>query len=427
LDIAVQITSDVISVTDDGRGMSAEVLAEAVRLGVKMDQILGNHVPRKGMFGLGLKTAAASLGRQWELHTREAISAGEEPTYEHSVEFDLTEWRRRSGDKSFKWSIEVRSDLADYSGPLSRRAHGTSVVIRKLRERNPMAGPVVQKLGQAFKPNLESGDHITVNGEPVAPPAFEYIPETMVEVDLVLEGGDRITGWVALDRKTHNDDYFGLNLYRQGQLIEPWNKAWFRAHLMTSRIIGEVHVDFVPTNYFKRGFETQSVQWKLASAAMREFLKPLVRASGDMARNKHDPLRTAKAVEGLKRATGKAGSIDLGSTPIESLPPPADPPIEVGPDTLVLPGGTIRLVYEVADLSSDVLPWDYVYDESARELQAVLNSASRLYGEVKDQTFLGTLALADCVTAFLVDRQGFTSKHAREIRDRWIYVSMGKS
>lgn len=430
LAIAVQVSDGQISVTDNGRGMSADVLAEAVRLGVKMDQIVGNAAPRKGMFGLGLKTAAASLGRVWELHTREVPTHGVPPE-EHSVVFDLTEWRRRSGDKTFQWAIEVKSDVIDLAGPLGNRVHGTAVVIHQLRERSPMAGPVLQKLGQAYKPNLEGGDQITVNGEAVVPPAFEYVPDSKLDIAEDLSGGRKITGWVALDKKTHNDDYFGLNLYRQGQLIEPWNKAWFRAHLMTSRIIGEIHLDFVPTNYFKRGFETQSVEWKLASERMREVLRPVARASQAMARNRNDPLRAAKAVEGLKRATGKAGSIDLGD---EGAPDtsktskdPREVPFEVSPDTLILPGDTVHLVCSVADLSSDVIPWGYVFDEAAHELQAVLNSGSRLYAEVKDQTFLGTLALADCVTAFLVDRKGFSSKQAREIRDRWIYVSMGKS
>lgn len=429
LEICVTVEDAEISVTDNGRGMSAAILAEAVRLGVKMDQIVGNTAPRKGMFGLGLKTAAASLGRVWELHTREDSRVSAAPE-EHSVVFDLAEWRRRAGDTTFRWAIEVKSDTIDLSGPLGHRVHGTAVVIRGLRERNPMAGPVMQLLGRAYKPNLESGDRITVNGQAVTPPAFDYVAESRVEIDETLEDGHRIRGWVALDNKTHNDDYFGLNLYRHGQLIEPWNKAWFRAHLMTSRIIGEVHVDFVPTNYFKRGFETQSPEWKIASARMREVLKPLVRASGAMARNKNDPLRAAKAVEGLKAATGKAGSIDFGDDVMADGNPganaPTDAAVEVGPDVIVLPGGLVRLVYVVTDLSSDLLPWDYVYDESAQELQAVLNSSSRLYEEVKDQKFLGMLALADCVTSFLVDRKSFSSKQAREIRNRWMYATMGK-
>jgi hypothetical protein len=290
-----------------------------------------------------------------------------------------------------------------------------------------MAGSVLMKLGQAYKPNLEGGDRIFVNGEAVTSPAFDYFPDSRQDVKVPIEGGRLITGWVALDKKTHNDDFFGLNLYRQGQLIEPWSKAWFRAHLMTSRIIGEVHLDFVPTNYFKRGFETQSHEWKLASEAMREYLRPLVRASGDMARNKKDAGRFTRAIEGLNKAAGKVGTIDFGDVANDGAggaPTPAAE-VEVTPDTLTLPGGSVRLVHDVGDLSSDLVPWDYVFDEESSELQAVLNTASRLYEEVQDQGFLGILALADCVAAFLVDRKGYSPKQARDIRDRWIYAAVG--
>jgi hypothetical protein len=426
--LAVDITvgPDNIEIVDNGTGMSAEILAEAVRLGVKMDQISGNVAPRKGMFGLGLKTAAASLGRHWEMRTRQLGA-----DLEHSVVFDLSEWRRNSGNRAFKWSIDVVSRPPDLGGPLGSRTHGTAIVIRDLRERNPMAGPVLEKLGQAYKPNLLSGDEISVNRQPVAPPTYDYFEESRLEVDLPVEGNRRITGWVALDKRTHNDGAFGINLYRQGQLIEPWNKSWFRAHLMTSRIIGEVHLDFVQTNYFKRGFETQSVEWKLATATMRDFLKPLVRASGDMARGRKDPTRFAKALQGLERAAGKVAAVDFSDGKVGDEQSKEDaasgsPEVGVASDMLHLPTGSIRLVYEVGDLSSDLTPWDYVYDEDAAELQAVLNTSSKLYLEVQDQKFLGMLALADCVASFLSQEKGYSAGIARDIRDRWIYAALAE-
>jgi hypothetical protein len=45
--------------------------------------------------------------------------------------------------------------------------------------------------------------------------------------------------------------------------VESWNKDWFKVHLMTSRIIGEVHLDFVQANFHKQGFEKTTPEWKL--------------------------------------------------------------------------------------------------------------------------------------------------------------------
>ena len=255
-----------------------------------------------------------------------------------------------------------------------------------------MAGSVLQRLGAAYKPDIENGDVITVNDERATPPAYNYIPETLQEVDLPIAGGHRITGWVALDKKTHNDDYFGLNLYRKGQLIEAWNKDFFPVHLMSSRVIGEVHLDFADTNYFKRGFEKTTVEWKLAREAMREFLRPLVAASGQMARNKNDPMRVTRAIQGLQAAMGHTSSISKDVTGDSEVRPPgraSTPEIELAPDMLYLPE-PVRLVYTVGELDSELTPWDYVYDQNARELQAVMNSASRVFKESKDPCFLAS-------------------------------------
>src|SRR6267143_786109 len=57
LRVDIGIAPEEIRVVDDASGMSEEILAEAVRLGVKMDMITGRKEEKKGMFGLGMKTA----------------------------------------------------------------------------------------------------------------------------------------------------------------------------------------------------------------------------------------------------------------------------------------------------------------------------------------------------------------------------------
>jgi hypothetical protein len=138
LAVEVLVGPSEIWVVDDGTGMSAEILADAVRLGVKMDAITGSTRARKGMYGLGMKTAAASLGRRWAVHTR---PVGEE--VEYRVEFDLDVWRQHAGSRDFDWSIELEELEPDPTGPLGDRGHGTAVVVTKVRDRDPLPGPVI--------------------------------------------------------------------------------------------------------------------------------------------------------------------------------------------------------------------------------------------------------------------------------------------
>ena len=85
--IDVSITDEEIKIIDDGKGMSQEVLGEALRLAAQMDKFTGNTKPRKGMYGLGLKAACASLGKHWEIVTRE-----NKDKYQYTVRIDLKEW-----------------------------------------------------------------------------------------------------------------------------------------------------------------------------------------------------------------------------------------------------------------------------------------------------------------------------------------------
>jgi hypothetical protein len=433
--VTVDAKKGQVVIVDDGVGMDEERLAEAMRLGVKMDKLKGVTRSRKGMFGLGLKTAAASMGKFWSVHTRPY-----DKQVEHRVIFDLTKYSARAGDASFDWSIEVETRPHDLNGPLGSRSSGTAIIVERLRERDPMLGPIMQLLGNAFKPHLGDEVSITVNTEPCGGQPYDLVDGSRQDVDIVIDAakGMRITGWVGLDKKTHNKPDYGLNLYRKAQLIELWNKSWFRAHLMSSRIMGEINLDFVPTNFNKRGFQTQSPEWEEASKAMRELLVPFVRASGDMSRGKHDKGRFVRAIEGLNRA--------MGHIPEELTPPPSEVAqggeddaeseeparrveqhgFEVSANSLKLPDGTVVALTSLAtELDSVETAWDYIYDPDRHELQAVLNTASLLFNTVKDHEFLGTLALADSVAFYLIDHHQVPPSEARASRNRWLFLALG--
>jgi len=428
LNIEISIDRDSVVILDDASGMTEDILVQAVRLGAKMDKFLGSR-KRKGMYGLGLKTAAASIGRYWAIYTRSKDSSDD-----YFLEFNLETY----GDGT-DWTVEVESEPKNNKSILGDRESGTAVVIKKIRDKEHDPSAVTLLLGNAYGPHIDSGDVIKVNGVVAAPSQYNFKDGEHIEFDEEIGKslmGWRVKGWVGIDAKTHNDGSYGFNLFRENQLIETWDKSWFRAHLMTSRIVGVAHMDFMPVNFNKQGFKTQSEEWRLTTEHMREYLKPVVRASQDASRGKGDDKKRKRAIEGMMKAMKGLAGIDSHEDDSSENPPPPNGTTDKNDTSkkVVVTANSIRVnghelipTYITEDLDSELTPWDYVYSpcgDNKTEVQAVLNSASLLYKHSSDTNILGLLAQTDCVTRYLVERCGLNPTDAREIRDKWVYASL---
>lgn len=418
--VDVNLGPDMIQVVDDGGGMTERELADALRLALKKSPGSG-EVGKKSEWGLGLKTASASLGRYWSVNTRPV--KGET---EFFAEVDLVAWRKRAGTEHPRWSIRVQRLPRNPSSPLGDRSHGTAITVNKLREPNPNPGPIILHLSQAYKPHLTAGDRIFVGTVECQPLPLHLIENSRVEVNERC-GKHVITGWVGLDTKIHNDDSYGIHVYRNRQLVDAWNKDWFKPHLMTSRIMGEISLDFVPGNFHKKGFAKNTPEWQQATYVMREALKPLVRASREASRGRNDKNRWAKAAQGLQVAMGGATDKSILST-LGGKVPAADEgdgeeAVEVEPGVLHLEGEDIRLSHQITDLEDEQLAWSPVFGDHDDEVQAVLNSGSKVFTSTKDPDLLAKIALADCVAQFLIRKRAFDPARAWAVRDKWLYVA----
>ena len=430
--VEVQVDGEEVCVVDSGAGMTEEVLVEAVKLGVDMSHIVKKPQGAKGRFGLGMKTACASIGRWWAVYTR-PIGSGSE----FRVVFDLAEWERRP-DAPEAWTIQVEELDLPADGPLGQREHGTAVVVRQIRQRDPLAGAVLTKLGEAFKPHLEQMDSILVNGDPAIPHKYTFVPNSRVPVEITFGTSDqfRIAGWVAIDKQTHNEGDYGFNIYRHAQLVQTWCQEWFAGHLMTSRIIGEVHMDFIDATFFKQGLQ-QSERWRQASAEMKEFLKPVVRASRELSRkgNINSPVLAQQIVsemyvglglESPRSHDGGSGGDALGDQSSGDDQPKRElPKLRVDLESLVLEDGReLSLSLVEQELSTGGTPFDFLLDEAGLALLAVLNTSHPLFLETKDMEQLRILAIADSILRFLVDECGMSGRKAAEIRSAWILTRM---
>jgi len=318
---------------------------------------------------------------------------------------------------------------------------GTYIEISNLKDKAPYQGPVSQKLGHTYKPHLQKGDQIFVNDVQVPIQEFSLLPNSKIEINQridVPESGSviELTGWAGLDSKTHNDGNYGLNLYRNGQLIETWYKGWFRAHLMTSRVVGELHLNDLSTNFHKKGFDAQTPEWKRIASAMNQWLKPVVSASQQMNKGKNDPLKKERAISGMRKAMGVAPTLP---SPISYAPHspvhPNNPEsneaksgVQVGEDEIQIGEETIKLAHSLQPMGEDdYLPWDYVFDDESLELQTVINEDSPIYLAVGDEEFFAALAMADTLMTFLVLEKSIPFAKARELRDRWLQETISKS
>lgn len=437
LRVEVRLLENRIEVVDDARGMPLEILKEALRLGVLMDSVTNTRSGRMGTYGLGMKTASASLGDRWGVITR---PVGAVTPVEFRASFDLKEWARR-GSSVEEWIIPLQAGPPDYLGPLGKRPHGTVIWIEALRFKDHLPGPYLDYLSRAFAPFMRERNSIVVNGQVATISEPNLVAGSRKEFAEVVdeERGWVARGWVGLDTKTHNDGIYGIHLYRHDQLIELHNQEFFSPHPMTSRILGEAHLDFVPVNFNKVDFSKGTEEWKFARAVMKELIKPVAEASRIMSKGRHDKTRATKAVARLNEAfKGPSGFVeayvhspvepttDYGSKGDESSAPMHR--LRASGRTLSLGRGPVHIDAQVDELSSQFTPWDYIFAPASNQLLVVINQESAAFRKMKDVGFLSCIAVADCISRFLIEREGIEPSKARRVSNEWLHEAItGKS
>lgn len=432
--IDVKLHETRIEIADDASGIALEVLKEALRLGVDMDSKRPTRQGRMGTYGLGMKTAAASLGDKWGVTTRPLGMSGKE----YRATFDLNEWESRESS-SDDWIINIHESNSTKGGDLGDRNHGTIIWIEQLRVNGQLPGPYLSHLTRAFAPFIKQGHVIRVNNQVAKPAKPRLVDGSYQEFTRVIheEKNWVIRGWVGLDTQTHNDGFYGIDLFKNNQLIEQYNQDFFKSHLMTSRILGEAHLDFVPVNFNKVDFTRGTPEWELAKTEMTSILRPLAKASREMSRNRKDESRTVKAVAKLQEAfRGPVGQIKLTS----AERPLVSTDSKVGQDSnevgaverelkaigrnIQLPTSLVKMDAQINQLTSVHTPWDYIYDKTAKELQVVINSESATFVKMNDVDFLACIAVSDCISRFLIEVENVNPKIARRVSNEWLHEAV---
>ena len=435
LEIFIDLRNERIVVTDNGKGMTSTVLEKAVCIAEDMSKHIERGDEAKGHFGMGFKTSCSTLGNFYEIYTR---PVGENAEYH--VAFDIDDYSKRPSG-SDAWDVIIEDGIPKASSPLKSSNHGTAFVISELKNKDFPVSAVLEYIGDAFKGHIERGDKITVvdeNGQHRAmPKTYDFLPGTKVIIDEKFGRNNKyhITGWVAIDKQTHNNGFYGFNIYRKGQLVLTHDKTWFTAHLMTSRIIGEVNMDFLDATFYKQGVQ-QSEDWEYVKIHMREYLKGVVAASRNLSRNHNiDKPAERKAIisqldndytieiDDFVTHDGVAESgLSIDSKPAASINDTVKN-IVTEKSLLLEEEGEIHITFiEKEEDGHDVGPYDYIFDpmQEPQELQVIVFKEHPLWRKKIDSEVRKIVATSDAIYRALVEQLNYDSRKALAIRNEWV-------
>ncbi|GAA2824345.1 hypothetical protein GCM10010441_56020 [Kitasatospora paracochleata] len=320
----------IVSLLDNGRGMSLEMLQNALKAGYSGKRRYGSL----GLFGMGFNIATARLGNRTEVRTTRAG----DPEW-LVVEIDL---RRLSQNDTFKTPLrrEPKQDVSE---------HGTEVIVRRLRaeiaedlRKTNRHNQIRGDLGRVYSyllrgenpvpgvpdgPMAGRGFRLKVNNKTVSPrlpcvwsasrtvtkqgreiPAVKPVDIRLASALACMKCGHwqnpdldldrcaqcdsedmqlrerRIHGWIGVQRYLDETNY-GIDFLRNGRKIRIGDRSLFswenpedgtqipeypvEIPATQGRIVGEIHLDHVPVGYQKTDFTRESRDWRQAVIALR--------------------------------------------------------------------------------------------------------------------------------------------------------------
>lgn len=261
LTIRIALLSDFIEVEDDASGMNRGVVEKALVLGysTKRDSL--------GEFGLGLKSACTSLGGAFILRT---FPKGKK--FGYGYQYNESRWKARGSESD--WTDELKIFEKD------PEKHGTWIRIEDLKRRvnRQRKKDILRDFSVRFAPFIKSGKvKIYVNREECIPKEPELTVEGKTHFEIPLENDHKIYGWYGLMKRGSDKGLYGFNTFRRGRMITSYDKIGVPSHPTVSRIVGEVHLDHVPVSHNKKGFETESDEYKQVEELLKKEFKELVK------------------------------------------------------------------------------------------------------------------------------------------------------
>lgn len=337
IDITLPKTGEVtkeskISVVDNGRGMSATQLQDALSAGTSGKQRFGSL----GLFGMGFNIATARLGAitevrtgrsgddQWVIATIDLMAMQRESTYvvplryqdkaseEHGTLITVTKLRediitRLKATKAIQETVGHLGRIYTFMLRDPQGGHSGAELMgganQRLYVNNRPAPPHLPCIWDPSRSVTYKGAEVPAATRINVPLTNAYACMncgrwygTAYEQCVDCEGTDiqererRIWGWLGIQRYADKSD-FGLTFLRHGRAITYQDKSLFDwetpdgefvleypIELGMGRIVGEIHLDHTPVNVRKNNFDKSSSEWRFMVEKIRgpEPLRPQI-------------------------------------------------------------------------------------------------------------------------------------------------------
>lgn len=314
----------VLRITDNGPGMTLEQAERSIKAGYSGN----NPYDSLGLFGMGFNISTGKLGNRTILATARKGAAKyirtvinlEQINRSKSYSLPVEEVEKDDRDAYFQ-KPESCGTIIEVSDWWAQGNANYRFVDDLVKHGMPK---IREEIGRRYATILRTSNiRIILNGEPCEPffhchwgeqryverkegrvPAYIALDKTLGSVrkcskcTAVIPDGDdkcpvcgsreirtvaqRVYGWVGIQRFDHETN-FGIDLIRNGRAIRIGEKGAFFTFVdelkreikdypidqQYGRIIGEVHLDFVPVDFMKQDFIRTSVEWEAAMAYLR--------------------------------------------------------------------------------------------------------------------------------------------------------------
>ena len=260
---------DFIEVQDDAKGMNELGLENSMKLAHSTKQNM------LGEYGLGLKTACLSLGKTFTIST----TMNNDKHIFH-IKFDEDKWMSKDLDwKNFPLRITEKKDIDE---------HGTLVRIENLRVgiSEGIKKRLISDIAKRYAPYIRSDlVIIKVDRQAVQPEKIELAESTKKNFSIEI-GDKKVTGWYGLLKEASMKGLYGFTTFRKGRMITAYDKIGLDGgHPTLARIVGEVHMNFVPVTHNKREFITTSPEYIKIELALKDEFKEIRRRAREKSRD----------------------------------------------------------------------------------------------------------------------------------------------
>lgn len=252
--IQIDISKDLIRVSDTGTGMNKTQAKNSIRLGYSSKK------GKLGEFGLGLKTATSFLGKEVIIETTQ-----KNISEKYKIIYNEEEWMKNGEWNKYPFYIE--EDCSEN--------HGTVVTIRyiKLEINSELIKKIKEELGRRFAPFILNQEaEIFFNREKCKVPVPNILPDTRKEINLEI-GNCKIKGWWAYQLVGYNKSFYGFNTFRRGRLVTVFDKIGISPNENIKQIVGELEISGVPITHDKKNWVNASDEYKIVEQKLKEYFK----------------------------------------------------------------------------------------------------------------------------------------------------------